>query len=110
MGLPPLPNAKKHWRKVSSDRKKWRTWSALTFCDKRPPAPLQRAKLTLTRHSSSEPDYDGLVASFKSVVDGLVDAKVLVNDKPANIGIPEYRWMYERAKLGRITIAIEEVP
>jgi hypothetical protein len=31
----------------------------------KPQLPLARAKLTLTRHSSMEPDFDGLVSSSK---------------------------------------------
>lgn len=108
--LPPLPNHKKHWRRISSDRKKWRRWSFFATVGQKPPSPFLKARLTLTRHSSSEPDYDGLVASFKSIIDGLVDAGILANDKMSNIGIPTYRWMYAPPKLGKISIVVEEAP
>ncbi len=73
----------------------------------RPPEPLERAKLTLTRCSSREPDTDGLVSCFKHVVDGLVEAKVLADDRPSNIGIPDYRWEKCSNKLSRIKVQVE---
>lgn len=68
---------------------------------------LAKAKVTLTRHSSREPDFDGLVASFKPVIDGLVIAGVLVNDKTDNIGQPEYRWEKTARAKGFITVKVE---
>lgn len=68
---------------------------------------LHRALLTLTRYSSSEPDFDGLVSGFKHVLDGLVDAGVIVNDKPSVIGSPSYLWRREKPGLGYITVRID---
>lgn len=72
-----------------------------------PAKPHERVKLTLTRHSSSEPDYDGLVSSFKHVIDGLVRAGFLANDKRENIGVPEFRWERAKPKQGRVCVRIE---
>lgn len=69
--------------------------------------PLERAKLTLTRCSSSEPDFDGLVSSFKHVIDGLVDAGVIRNDKGSTIGQPEYRWEKAKPKKGGVRVCVE---
>ena len=74
----------------------------------KPCKPLEKAKLTLIRHSSSEPDYDGLVSSFKYVIDSLVTLKILVNDKSKNIGVPDYKWQKAPAMKGFITVGIEE--
>lgn len=69
--------------------------------------PLQTARLTLTRYSTIEPDYDGLVSSFKPIIDGLVEAGFLAGDKRANIGVPDYRWEKAKRGQGRITVRIE---
>lgn len=45
-----------------------------------PESPLELVTLTLTRKSNRFLDYDGLVASFKPVVDSLVENKILKND------------------------------
>lgn len=42
--------------------------------------PMTEVTLYLTRHSWRMLDYDGCVASFKPVVDSLVECKVLHND------------------------------
>lgn len=76
---------------------------------KKPPQPLPRARLTLTRFSSVEPDSDGLVSSFKHVIDGLVECGVLVNDRFSNIGMPDYRWSKVKPKQGAIHVVVEEI-
>jgi hypothetical protein len=65
--------------------------------------------LTLTRGSSVQPDYDGLVSGFKHVIDGLVLAKVLINDDQETIGIPEYKWVKADPKEGFIRVTVEEI-
>lgn len=72
-----------------------------------PRAPHQSVKLTLTRNSSVEPDYDGLVSSFKHVIDGLVKARFLANDKRENIGVADYQWRKAKPGKGFIEVAIE---
>lgn len=74
-----------------------------------PETPLKRAKLTLTRHSCREPDFDGLVSSFKACIDALVETNVLENDKPSNIGGSVYLWVKGPQKFGFVTIKIEEI-
>lgn len=112
-GLPKMTNpsgAKStHWRVVKAERDKWIKITMLSTLPKRPRAPLQRAKLTLTRHSSVSPDADGLVSGFKAIVDGLVRGGILVNDKFENIGMPDYRWEKTAPKQGRVSVIVEEV-
>lgn len=105
--LPKTTNAQSsmHWR---AKMKYVRYWHEMVWMVRKiPPAPLLRAKLTLTRFSSSEPDFDGLVSSFKPVIDGLVVAGVLVNDKMSNIGQSVYQWEKCKRKEGRIHVLIE---
>lgn len=75
----------------------------------KPEAPLETAKLTLLRCSSVQPDPDGLVSSFKHIIDGLVVAGILANDRWANIGMPEYRWEYAAPKKGWIRVTVQAI-
>lgn len=110
-GLPPMSNQhlRMHWRTSHRATKDWKRKVNLAVCAQLPPEPLIKARLTLTRHSTKEPDWDGLTSGFKSVVDGLVEAKVLIDDKPSVIGQPKCLW--EKAKRGesRITVKVEAV-
>ena len=73
-----------------------------------PVAPLTKASLMLVRHSSQCPDYDGLVQSFKPVVDALRRCLVIADDSMKVIGIPEYRWLKAKPGAGYIEIQVRE--
>ena len=109
-GLPKTVNAigRKHWRIVSAERKKWKllVWHAVRNAV--PDTPFKKARLVLTRFSSVEPDFDGNVSSWKSVIDGLVMAKIIDDDKMSVIGMPDFRW--EKVKRGEGKIRIEVYP
>lgn len=68
---------------------------------------LPKAHITLTRHSSRCPDYDGLVSSFKRAIDGLVDAQVIQDDSFHVIGASRYLWVKAPPGKGFVTIKIE---
>ncbi len=113
--LPGLPrmtnnNSRKHWSSQYREAKKWKmsVKTAIVFHRLQPAAPFKKAKLTLIRCSSNCPDSDGLVSSFKHVVDGLVEAGVLVNDKFENIGMPDYQWEKCSPNKGKIRIVVAE--
>ena len=76
-----------------------------------PSQPLTKAKLTLRRYSSGEIDYDGLVGSFKSCVDGLQEAGVIINDKMSTIGRPDYDIGAPKPSPGKgfVTIKVESL-
>lgn len=107
--LPKLPNAlmMKHWRTKSNEAKKWKTLVRILVGRKRPAAPLEKAELTLTRYSSVRPDFDGLVGSFKPVIDGLKVAGVIVDDKHDVIGDPTYKWEKCAPKKGKIKVEVK---
>jgi hypothetical protein len=71
-----------------------------------PQAPLKHARLVLTRYSSVSPDPDGLVSGFKAIVDGLVAAGVLENDRFDNIGMPDYRWEKVPQRAGKVRVEV----
>jgi hypothetical protein len=108
-GLPMTINAigRKHWSFKMKEAKRWKNL-VLEQCVfmRIYGINLGSAVLVLTRHSSQESDFDGLASSFKHVIDGLVLAKVIVDDKPSIIGSPTYIWKKAPKGQGKITIEI----
>lgn len=108
-GLPKLPNGGHcHWRTIHEERKKWKGWVRVMAAGRTPTKPLARAKLKLTRFSSVEPDYDNLAASFKAVIDGLRMAGVILDDRSANIGTPQFSWEKCASRKGKIVVEVWE--
>lgn len=108
-GLPRMANASGRSRNfwaIKKETDQWKKWVGQVACP-RPPSPLVRAKLTLIRFSSSEPDFDGLVHGFKPVIDGLKECGVLLDDKARNIGQSSYSWEKAPAKQGKIRVVVE---
>jgi hypothetical protein len=110
-GLPATTNSggRTHWAVKVKEANMWKRLVGLAASNKRPLKPLKKAKLMLVRYSSSECDFDGLVSSFKHIIDGLVESGILENDKPSNIGQSQYLWEKAPPKNGRIFVAVEEV-
>lgn len=109
-GLPPMANAgarHKHWRVVQRETTQWKDRVGYAVLRNKPIMPLRRAKLTLTRFSSSQPDFDGLVSGFKSIIDGLRTHGILVDDKVQNIAQPDYRWEKAKPGEGRVRVRVE---
>lgn len=110
-GLPRMTNTSRvHWTKKMKEASKWKHLAVAAAVQANGDwikEPMQKAKLTLIRFSSVEPDFDGLVSSFKHVIDGLVEAGVIVNDKVSNIGQPSYKWTYAPPKKGKIKVRVE---
>lgn len=108
-GLPPTTNgAHGHWRTAHASRSKWRDAVRWLVTSKRPEKPLERVKLTLTRHSSKRTDYDNRVISFKSVIDGLKDALVILDDTDEVIVERKYLWEKAPNRKGKISVIVEE--
>lgn len=111
VGLPKRTNNNHaSWRGRAAEARKWKR-AVIAHVDARnkPKTPLKKAKLTLTRYSSSEPDFDGLVSGFKHCVDGLIEAGVIENDKMSNVGIPTYQWERVARNSGHVRIKVEEL-
>jgi Holliday junction resolvase RusA-like endonuclease len=106
-GLPRTPNAREHYMAKAKHVAAWRSKVFAKAWPHKPPEPLAQARITFTRVSSSEPDYDNLVASFKACMDGLRQAKVIVDDKRANVGRPEYLWEKCAPKKGHVRVKVE---
>ena len=111
-GLPPIiSNSRGNWRKRHADNKKWArfVYEALLLSRQLPDKPFSRAVLHCARFSSVSPDYDGLVISFKCIIDALVDCRVLANDKFENIGAPNYTWEKCKKNQGHIKVTVEPI-
>lgn len=113
-GLPKTQNRQIRaggWRAVHAEAKKWKQlvgWEIIAAGG--PPAkPFDRARLTLTRFSSSEPDFDGMVASFKACIDGLKAHGVIADDKMSVIGQPTYVWEKCKSREGKVRIVVEQI-
>jgi Holliday junction resolvase RusA-like endonuclease len=110
-GLPRMANPSgrsQHWRAVFGERRKWKTavWAAVQ--GKLPRQPLERYTLHLTRFSSVPPDFDGLVSSWKAIVDGLREAKVIADDKLVNTGPWRCHWIKCKRDEGRVSVTVED--
>jgi Holliday junction resolvase RusA-like endonuclease len=105
--IPKTPNQllRRHWSAVMKEKQKWHL--LVSLCCKYKGEPLQKAKITFTRHSSRKPDYDNLVASFKWIADGLIKAGVIVDDKYEVIGQSQYKWEKAAPKSSKVTVQIE---
>jgi hypothetical protein len=108
-GLPKTTNTlnRMHWAKKSKEANMWKQivglhCRQLKVCDLR----LTKATLELTRYSSIEPDFDGLVSTWKHLVDGLVVAGVLIDDKQSVIGSPIFKWEKCKKNEGRVKIRV----
>ena len=115
--LPPMNTAatRRHWSHGHREAKLWREEVILITRGHRPPAPLQRARITLTRRSSTRPDPDNLQTAFKPVVDALTRtrrnvprADVLWDDDSAHLD-RVYLWEYAPPRKGGIRVRVEEV-
>jgi Holliday junction resolvase RusA-like endonuclease len=109
VGLPRMANLgnRSHWRHAHAEAKRWQAAVTLATIGKRPATPLDRYRLTLTRYSSVQPDFDGLVRGFKSVVDGLRVAKVISDDKLDNSGAWDCRWVKCKKGEGKVVVRVE---
>ena len=107
-GLPKTTNAggRAHWAAKAKEAREWINLVSMAVRNVRPPTPLTQATLSLTRYSTREPDFDGLVSSFKHIIDGLVRAGVIADDKPSVIGQPAFWWHKAPPKMGHVLIQV----
>lgn len=113
LGLPKiLANARMHWSVKAKENEKWKRLVCKAVLNEQERAARQfkkltRAKVTITRFSSTEPDFDNLVSAGKSLLDGLKEAGVILDDKVSVIGQPVFLWEKCKPKEGKIKIKVE---
>lgn len=98
-----------HWQTKHSHAADWKrkVWKCCWHL--KPREPLKKAHLTLTRCSSVEPDFDGGVSGWKSVIDGLVEAGIIIDDKTSVIGTSTFMWQKAKKGEGKIIVKVEEL-
>jgi len=111
-GLPKLLNASSgsHYRAVAAERRKWKLLVKQITLGQVPPEPWRRAEVTVTRYSARCPDYDGLVSGAKSVIDGLTEAGIILDDSMHHIGMPQFRWAKAKPGEGRVEVQVDRLP
>ncbi len=113
-GLPSTTNSggRKHWSVKVKEAKKWKQAVAMN-CAMRGVGigryTFIKAHLTLTRCSTSRPDFDGLVSGFKNCIDGLVECGAIPDDDHETIGVSTYLWEPAKRTRGLIRVKIEEI-
>jgi len=110
-GLPKMTNTigRKHWSYKAKEARTWKDLVGLALGTNIPKRPLNKAVVMCRRHSSKCPDYDGLVSSFKHVIDGLVEHGVLQDDSMQHIGMPLFRWCKVSPKEGMIVVRVIQI-
>jgi hypothetical protein len=80
--LPPTVNVFMRMNFMERKRRFDDIYSLVYFASykKKPKQPLKKCTITLIRFGTKYLDYDGLVGSFKPVVDGLIKSEVLFDD------------------------------
>lgn len=108
-GKPELPNKSHgHWATLQRQRERWHSVVARSVLF-RPEKPLKKCRLICVRHSSRKCDYDGLVYSFKPLVDALVKQGIIVDDDLFTIVERSYQWCKTPEKQAFVTIEVEEI-
>jgi Holliday junction resolvase RusA-like endonuclease len=108
-GLPKMVLNGSHssYRAINAERRKWKDKVGDAVKGKEPEAPLKLARLVIIRHASVEPDLDNCFASAKPIVDGLVEAGILEDDKISNFVEYKCEWKKAKPKEGKITVKVE---
>jgi Holliday junction resolvase RusA-like endonuclease len=111
MGLPKSTNQLhgKHWAVRAKEKKHWLTYIGLMVGANKPKEPLKKAKITYIRHSSKEMDFDNLYGSLKVPLDCLKQLKIIEDDRPSVIGLPEAKQSTTGPSNGYIELIVEEL-
>lgn len=111
-GIPPTQNGSRgNLHAHASEMRKWRKSVSMVAFYRRPSEPLKKAKLTVTRCSSVRSDFGNRVGAAKPILDGLIDAKVILDDNDDVLPPDLQSYPYEKAKPGKskTRIRIEEI-
>lgn len=117
-GIPPGPNRTRrmHWAAIARERKDFRAWSklaalaALADSGRSDDFPIREAILEATFFVKTRRrrDPDNLIGSLKPLIDGLVDAGVLVDDDRLTIAPPEVRVFGRAARYEGVRLFVVE--
>jgi hypothetical protein len=110
-GLPPTQNRLNtmHYMAKARIAKQWREAVMWAVGSCIPSKPIEKAKITITRHSSVEGDGDNYSGGYKNIIDSLRALKILKEDRVSNIGNIQTPWIKARPGKGHIEIQVEEL-
>lgn len=100
----------KSWRSRHENFKRIKKAIYLHSVGKLPPQPIKKARVSFIRYSSGTLDRDNLYFTFKSIIDGLVQSGVILDDGfemvkelyPAQVKI-------KRTEKKKIEVTVEEL-
>lgn len=102
------PMLRQFWSKRHKDQKRWR-WlvrAARLNANYHPTQPLQKARVTVTRHGKRILDTDNLYGGVKGLVDLLVKEGILANDTPEHV---ELVTKQQKTKAPKTVVQIEAI-
>lgn len=102
-----------HWTARSRINRQWDKLilGMVKSQNKVPLIPLPKAQIHVIRHSHRMLDYDGLVGSLKPVIDSLVSAGVILDDRWSCVGKWNVDQVFRPKKDGNLLeIIVSEVP
>jgi len=97
----------------NDDYKFWYDAICEMLADKRPDFPLKRAKIKIVRYFYRELDFDGLVGSFKPIVDSLIHAGIIIDDNWKCLGSWDVDQKYcskKEQSSGFFELTVSELP
>lgn len=89
------------------EKNKWLSLVSLAIGPDKPEKPLNKAKITCIKRSSRVQDYDGLVSSFKYIIDAFVKLHIIEDDNLYVVPNPSYKWEKVKRKEGGIVVRVE---
>lgn len=109
-GLPKLNTSatRRHRMVQHREARKWREAVVLLVGSRRPAKPLARARLLVTRCSARMADRPNVAIGSKALVDGLVAARVLLDDSPKVLVEERYEWEPAPKGKGFMILIVED--
>lgn len=100
---------RKHFSILTKEKKKWNFAIHDAFREIKPASPLTYAKITITRHSAGNMDFDNLVSTGKQLIDALKENRIIKDDSQEVIGRPRYVQVKSKMKNQYTTIMVQEI-
>ena len=110
--IPPSLNkwSRMHWAKAAEIKRQWEADVYYTAYGQRPKEPYKKAKVTITYFFKTKQRHDLDNYTPKFILDGLVKAHILLDDRAEYIGMAELIQGYDKENPRTEIIIIKEVP
>lgn len=109
--IPPSLNkwSRMHWAKAAEIKRQWEADVYYTAYSQRPKTPFKYAKITITYFFKTKQRHDLDNYTPKFILDGLVKAKILLDDRAEYIGMTELIQEYDKERPRTVIIIEQEV-